>query len=120
MYDTVRWVILGLLFAGLFGLWLWSRRQATGKGLLGNTLGASFRILQKKWVDQKTGICLIEAEEKTFLLAYTVGGGVSWQVVEKAPENAAKDGEKISAKTSRRNHSRNLLPAKTRIEALAQ
>jgi hypothetical protein len=83
MYDTVRYVILGLIFAGLFGLWLWSRRQAARQGPLGNNLGASFKVLQKRWVDQRTGICLVEAEEKTFLLAYTVGGGVSWQAVEK-------------------------------------
>ena len=114
MYDIVRWTILGLLFAGLFGLWLWSRRQAAGKGMLGNPLGTSFRISQKKWVDQKTGICLVEAEEKTFLLAYTVGGSVSWQVLEKTPENKAKDRENNRPKTSRRNHSRNLLPEKTR------
>jgi Flagellar biosynthesis protein, FliO len=113
MYDIVRWTILGLLFAGLFGLWLWSRRQAAGKGLSGHALGASFKILQKKWVDQKTGICLVEAEEKTYLLAYTVGGGVSWQVVEKQADKPAKESSKAPAKMSRRNHSRNLLPAKT-------
>ena len=84
MYDTVRWIILGLLFAGLFGLWLWSRRQAAGKRMIGQNLGAKFTVLQKRWIDQRTGICLVEAEEKTFLLAYTVGGGVSWQAVEKA------------------------------------
>ncbi len=84
MYDTVRWVLLGLLFVGLLSLWLWSRRQAARQGPLGTHLGPSFRILQKRWVDQKTGVCLVEAEEKTFLLAYTVGGGVSWQPVEKA------------------------------------
>lgn len=83
MYDTVRWILLGLIFAGLFGLWLWSRRQAARQGPLANHLGPSFKILQKRWVDQKTGVCLVEAEEKTFLLAYTVGGGVSWQPVEK-------------------------------------
>ena len=86
MYDTVRWVILGLLFAGLLGLWLYSRRMASGKRLNGQGLDAKFTILQKRWLDQRTGICLVEAEEKTFLLAYTVGGGVSWQPVEKAPK----------------------------------
>ena len=86
MYDSVRWVILGLLFAGLFGVWLWSRRQAAQRALLGKEIGASFRILQKRWLDKGTGVCLIEAEEKTFLLAYTVGGGVSWQEVEPKAE----------------------------------
>jgi hypothetical protein len=84
MYDTVRWIILGLLFTGLLGLWLWSRRRGSHPGLLSANLGASFKILQKRWVDQRTGICLVEAEDKTFLLAYTVGGGVSWQAVDKA------------------------------------
>src|SRR5476649_475674 len=84
MYDTVRWILLGLLFAGLFGLWLWSRRQASRKGPLGSNPGSSFKVLQKRWVDQRTGVCLVEAEEQIFLLAYTVGGGVSWQALEKA------------------------------------
>jgi hypothetical protein len=92
MYDTVRWILLGLLFVGLFGLWLWSRRQAAGHGPLGSNPGSSFKVLQKRWVDQRTGVCLVEAEEQTFLLAYTVGGGVSWQVLEKpavAPEDSS-------------------------------
>jgi hypothetical protein len=88
MYDTVRWILLGLLFVGLLGLWLWSRRQASRQGILGNSIGTSFKILQKRWVDQRTGICLVEAEEKTYLLAYTVGGGVSWQAVEKVTPSA--------------------------------
>jgi hypothetical protein len=86
MYDSVRWVILGILFAGLLGVWLWSRKQAAERRLLGKELGASFRILQKRWLDKGTGVCLIEAEERTFLLAYTVAGGVSWQEVEPKPE----------------------------------
>ena len=86
MYDSVRYVILGLLFAGLLGVWLWSRKHAAERKALGKELGASFRILQKRWLDKGTGVCLIEAEEKTFLLAYTVGGGVSWQEVEPKPE----------------------------------
>jgi hypothetical protein len=86
MDDTIRYVILGVLFAGLFGLWLWSRKQAALRNPLGKDLGASFRIKQKKWLDKGTGVCLIEAEEKTFLLAYTAGGGVSWQEVEPKAE----------------------------------
>src|SRR5271170_3981964 len=84
MYDTVRWILLGLLFAGLFYAWWGSRKQAARNGPLGLHAGSNFKVLQKRWVDQRTGVCLVEAEEKTFLLAYTVGGGVSWQVVEKA------------------------------------
>ncbi len=84
MYDIVRWILLGLLFVGLSGVWLWSRRRASGQGLLGGGAGTSFKVLQKRWVDQRTGVCLVEAEEKTFLLAYTLGGGVSWQVLDKA------------------------------------
>jgi hypothetical protein len=85
MYDTVRFILLGLIFAGLFGLWFWSRRQAAGKTLNGQALGARFTILQKRWLDKGTGVCLVEAEDKTFLLAYTAGGGVSWQAIEKTP-----------------------------------
>jgi hypothetical protein len=91
MYDSVRWVILGILFVGLFGVWLWSRRQASERRSLGKDLGASFRILQKRWLDKGTGVCLVEAEEKTFLLAYTVGGGVSWQEVEPKPEEVPEN-----------------------------
>ncbi|MEI9998724.1 MAG: hypothetical protein WDO13_05915 [Verrucomicrobiota bacterium] len=86
MYDSVRWVILGLFFVGLVGLWLWSRRQAAQRNPLGKDAAASFRVLQKRWVDKGTGICLVEAEEKTFLLAYTVNGGVSWQELEPKTE----------------------------------
>ena len=83
MYDIVRWVLLGLLFVGLFGAWFWSRRYAAGQGPLGATLGGSLKILQKRWLDQRTGVALVEAENQTFLLAYTVGGGVSWQPIDK-------------------------------------
>jgi hypothetical protein len=96
MYDSVRWVILGLLFAGLLGVWLWSRRQAARNKPLGKDLGASFRILQKRWLDKGTGICLVEAEEKTYLLAYTAGGGVSWQ--EMAPKAEEKPENRLTAK----------------------
>ena len=96
MYDSVRWVILGILFVGLLGVWLWSRRQAAQRNPLGKDLGASFRILQKRWLDKGTGICLVEAEEKTFLLAYTVGGGVSWQEVE--PKAEEKPENRLAAK----------------------
>ena len=96
MYDVVRWIILGLLFAGLLGLWLWSRRQAAGRVSLGNGLSASFKVLQKRWIDQRTGVCLVEADEQTFLLAYTVGGGVSWQALEKPAASFEKTLEKNS------------------------
>jgi hypothetical protein len=86
MYDSVRWVILGLLFAGMLGVWLWARRQAALRKTVGKDWGASFRVVQKRWLDKGTGVCLIEAEDKTFLLAYTAGGGVSWQQLEPKPE----------------------------------
>ena len=94
MYDTVRWILLGLLFAALLGTWLWARRQAARNGPLGANAGSSFKVLQKRWVDQRTGVCLVEAEDQTFLLAYTVGGGVSWQPLEKPAPNPAKEAEK--------------------------
>lgn len=99
MYDSVRWVILGILFAGLLGVWLWSRRQAAGKRVIGQNLGAKFSVLQKRWIDQKTGICLVESEEKTFLLAYTVGGGVSWQAVDKAPAVEEETNNRLKGKS---------------------
>ena len=94
MYDTVRWILLVLLFAGLLGTWFWSRRQATRNGPLGSHPGSSFKVLQKRWVDQRTGVCLVEAEDQTFLLAYTVGGSVSWQPLEKPAPDPAKEAEK--------------------------
>jgi hypothetical protein len=112
MYDTVRWTLLGILFVGLFGLWFWSRRQAAGKNILGAAIGSSFKILQKKWVDQKTGVCLVEAEDKTFLLAYTVGGGVCWQAVEKKAESSKEPTKEVKPKN--RLKSSSLLPPKTR------
>ncbi len=106
MYDTVRWVILALLFAGLFAAWYWARRRKR-QDLTNGTTGSAFKVLKKRWVDQRTGVCLVEAEDQTFLLAYTIGGGVSWQPVEKAaPEPAAPDFEK----TINRLSATNLLP----------
>jgi flagellar biogenesis protein FliO len=110
MYDTVRWILLGLLFAGLLGVWLWSRRQNSRTGPLGSNPGSSFKVLQKRWVDQKTGVCLVEAEDQTFLLAYTVGGSVSWQPLEKPASSIDKDRAKDSLKTSGRLNSPNILP----------
>ena len=52
--------------------------------------------MQKRWLDKGTGICLVEAEEKTFLLAYTVGGGVSWQEIE--PKAEEKPENRLAAK----------------------
>ena len=85
MYDIVRWIILGLLFAGLFALWFWSQRQARANGPRGKNGGNSLRVTQKRWIDKGTGVCLVEAEGQTFLLAYTASGGVSWQPLEKKP-----------------------------------
>jgi flagellar biogenesis protein FliO len=99
MYDTVRWILLVLLFAAMFGMWLWSRRQARLQGPLGSNPGSSFKILQKRWVDQKTGVCLVEADEKTFLMAYTVGGGVSWQPLEKAATAPEEPVNRIATKS---------------------
>jgi flagellar biogenesis protein FliO len=110
MYDTVRWILLGLLFVGLFALWLWSRRQASRQGPLGANGGSSFKVLQKRWVDQRTGVCLVEAEDQTFLLAYTVGGGVSWQPLEKAAPGPAEE----AVKTPPRLISTSILPESAR------
>jgi hypothetical protein len=85
MYDIVRWIILGVLFAGLFGLWYWSKRQNRFAGPLGKNATSSLRIMQKRWIDKGTGVCLVEAEGETYLLAYTANGGVSWQPMAKKP-----------------------------------
>lgn len=98
MYDTVRWILLFLLFASLLGVWIWSRRQAQGNAPLGTHPGSSFKVLQKRWVDQKTGVCLVEAEDKTFLLAYTVGGGVSWQPLDKVAPAPDEPVNRLSGK----------------------
>src|SRR5579875_2476072 len=81
--DAVRWVVLILLFGGLLALWIWSRRQARLHNPAGRAAAAGFKITQKRWLDQRTGVCLLEAEGQSFLLAYTVGGGVSWQPMAK-------------------------------------
>jgi hypothetical protein len=85
MYDIVRWIILGVLFAGLFGLWYWSKRQTRFAGPTGKNAGSSLRVMQKRWIDKGTGVCLVEAEGETYLLAYTANGGVSWQPMAKKP-----------------------------------
>lgn len=105
MYDVIRWALLGLLFAGLFGVWFWSRRHGVGRTLRGLVTEKSFQIVQKRWLDQRTGICLVEMEEKSYLLAYTVGGGVSWQPVEprrQAAEKKPRSSKSILLKEKRR------------------
>ncbi len=87
--DIVRWTLLVLLFGGLVGVWWWAKRKAAVLGTPTGAPGSSFKVLQKRWVDQRTGVCLVEAEEKIFLLAYTVGGGVSWQPLDKATTKPA-------------------------------
>jgi hypothetical protein len=91
MYDIVRWIILGLLFTGLFAAWYWSRRQARLNGTLSKNSTSPLRVMQKRWIDKGTGVCLVEAEGETYLLAYTANGGVSWQPLAKKP--AAKKQE---------------------------
>ena len=79
MYDIIRWTLLGLLFASLLGVWLWSRRQSLSGCLSrreGGT-GAPLRIVQRRWVDYRTGICIVDVEGRSFLMAYTVGGSVT-------------------------------------------
>ena len=93
MYDIVRWIILGLLFVGLFGLWFWSKRQARANGPLGKNPGNPLRVMQKRWIDKGTGVCLVEAEGDTYLLAYSANGGVSWQPLAAKP--AAKKSEPV-------------------------
>jgi hypothetical protein len=90
MYDDVRWIILGLLFAGLVGGWFWSRRHAQ---IRRKSPGAQLKVSQKKWLDKGTGLCLVEFEDERFLLAYTVGGGITWQPLEarEAPDTPEID-----------------------------
>jgi hypothetical protein len=98
--DVVRWIILVLLFGGLFALWLWSKRQARIAQRLGKNPAAGFQVTQKRWLDQRTGVCLVEIDGQGYLLAYTVGGGVSWQPVAKKPAAAPEiDSPKTPALT---------------------
>jgi hypothetical protein len=97
--DAVRLIILGVLFVGLLGLWYWSRRQAKLRGTAKSAM-AGFKVSQKRWLDQKTGVALVEAEGQNFLLAYTVGGGVSWQPV--AARSASEEDVEESAEDFQR------------------
>jgi hypothetical protein len=90
--DTVRLVILGVFFVALIGAWIWSKRLAARKRAA-RTATAGFQVSQKRWLDQKTGVALIESEGQAFLLAYTVGGGVSWQPVAKQPAEVSEMAE---------------------------
>jgi len=90
--DTVRLVILGVFFVALIGAWIWSKRLAARKRAA-RTATAGFQVSQKRWLDQKTGVALIESEGQAFLLAYTVGGGVSWQPVAKQPADGTEPEE---------------------------
>ena len=102
--DAVRWIVLVLLFAGLVAAWVWSRREAQRRGSA-KAATAGFKVSQKRWLDQKTGVAMVEAKGQAFLLAYTVGGGVSWQPVARMPSDEmaaaqpAGDFQRILAET---------------------
>ena len=84
MLETVvRLTLLGLLFAGLFALWFWSQRRGKGPGHAPANPSGQLRISQKKWIDQRTGVCQVQSGGQTFLLAYTTGS-VSWQPLAQA------------------------------------
>ena len=80
MYDIVRWTLLALIFAGLFGFYAWNWYRNYGKAIItGQPLETGFKLIKKKSIDYRTGICLVEANGQSYLLAYTAEGGVSWQ-----------------------------------------
>jgi hypothetical protein len=80
MYDFVRWTLLFLIFAGLIGFYAWNWYRNYGKAILtGQPVETGFKLVHKKSIDYRTGICLVEANGQNYLLAYTAEGGVSWQ-----------------------------------------
>jgi hypothetical protein len=80
MYDFVRWTLLALIFIGLFGFYAWSWYRNHGKTLMARKpVEDGFKVIQKRSIDYRTGVCLIEAFGESYLLAYTSDGGVGWQ-----------------------------------------
>lgn len=79
MYDFVRWILLLLIFSGLFGVWLWSQYRSRSCVIINRSAVGPVKVVQKIFVDYRTGICVVESEKRTYLLAYTAAGHVSWQ-----------------------------------------
>ncbi len=90
MYDFVRWTLLALIFLGLLWFYAWTWYRNNGKTLMtGKPIEEGFKVLQKRSIDYRTGVCLIESYGEAYLLAYTSDGGVSWQHLGAAKQKAA-------------------------------
>jgi hypothetical protein len=98
MHEFIRLTLLALFIGGLLALWVWSRRRTGGVFRRETRAQKTFQVSQKRWIDQRTGVCLVEAEGQSFLLAYTVGGGVSWQPVAAAHVEKAEDFATVAKK----------------------
>ncbi|MFZ5806707.1 MAG: flagellar biosynthetic protein FliO [Verrucomicrobiota bacterium] len=76
-----RWVLLIVLFAGLFGAWWWVNRGKINFQKLMTPPEPQIKIIERQWVSHGVAIFLVEVKGERFLLARTQGN-VSWQKLE--------------------------------------
>jgi hypothetical protein len=89
-----RWAVLLVLFAGLFGVWFWARHKAGGPLLFGGLAKGPprVRLVERRYVDARTWVALVEADGRSFLLAQGPAGG-AWQPLGEA--KAATEEKKL-------------------------
>lgn len=91
--ETIRLLLAVGILLGLGGVWFWVNR---GKWELSKILKRSesrLALKENRWINQKTGVGLLEVDGERFMLAYTVGGGLAWQRLD-LNYNANKEDEK--------------------------
>lgn len=91
-----RWVLLILLFGGLFGVWLWVNRGRLNWKAMAKPYEPQIKILERNWVTHQLSIFLVDVKGEKFLLARTPGN-LSWQKLERDSEEAkTKKTEKVA------------------------
>jgi flagellar biogenesis protein FliO len=82
-----RWVLLMVLFVGLFGAWWWVNRGKINLQKLMTPPEQNIKILERQWVSHGVSVFLVEVKGERFLLARTQGN-VSWQKLESKSKSA--------------------------------
>jgi len=77
-------VTLGLIALAMGLLWWWSRRLAQAGGQFFSKTPCRLKIIERRWIDARHSIWLIEADGELHLLA-TGSGQAAWQRLQPKP-----------------------------------
>ena len=84
MMDVIEpWRLVVLLFfmGGLVGLWFWSNKGKMQMSNLLSTKESKIIIQDRRWLNTKESLVLVEVEGEKFILV-TGQGGSAWQRLE--------------------------------------